>query len=184
MSNDLMSSDTMKLIANNDINNVTPDTIDNTKNQLRIFLIAQATRELQRVVKLTDMLDKMQDKFEDKVDEFIDNNEDNAEMMVSALPQFMDTIMKCLNRSTDIITKVTGNDKLINALYVDNSNNITNNNISQYVSDIEDPKSRLKIREAVNKIIACVNSSDDGSIDEDMMSKVIDGVSGEIVEDD
>ena len=41
----------------------TNDEVDATKNQLRIFLVAQARRELERVIKLTETLDKLENKF-------------------------------------------------------------------------------------------------------------------------
>lgn len=154
----------MAQIASGNMQTISNDTAISTKSQLQIFLIAQAQRELTRVIKLTDMLDKLQDRYIDKATEYM-NAHDDANSSVLYLPSMIDTIAKCLDSSNKIISQVLGNDKIMNFQIVsDNSTNITNINShtnSAIPIDLQDPASRLKVREAVNAILSSIHNDTD-----------------------
>lgn len=152
----------MSQIATGNMQSITNDTAVSTKSQLQIFLIAQAQRELTRVIKLTDMLDKLQNRYIDKATEYM-NMHDDANSSVLYLPSMIDTISKCLDSSNKIISQVLGNDKIMNFQIVsDNSTNITNINNNNHSNgipiDLQDPASRLRVRETVNAILASMNN--------------------------
>lgn len=126
--------------------NPTDKELSDTKSQMRMFLIAQAKRELMRVVKLTEVLDKLQDVYGAKVMEYLEGDTGDE---LKYIPIFMDTIMKCLDRSNDIIRRISSDDKLFNIVYADfstNVSNVTNSNIGDVLS-------RRKVREAVDSMI-------------------------------
>lgn len=129
--------------------------METTKNQLRVFLVAQARRELERVIKLTLTLDKLQDKYQEKIEEYLENHD--TEEAVVYLPIMIDTITKCINRSNDIISKVVGDDKIMNFQFISNDNktiNIDNSGTNNPMQiNLEDPASRMKVREAVNAVL-------------------------------
>lgn len=83
---------------------------EQVKYQLNLFLIAQAQRELKRVVRLMDTLDKLQDRYEVLLDDKM--LEDSDDELSINLPMAIETITKCLETSNSIISKVVGNEKL------------------------------------------------------------------------
>lgn len=140
--------------------------IDNTKTQLKIFLVAQAQRELKTIVRLTETLDKLQNEYENVIDDMLTDM--NTEQLSIILPQAIDTISKCLQRSNDIISKVIGNDKIMNfqILSADNNSsiNIGNTQNNSNICDLNDPQSRKKVRDTVNEILKYVQDMQEGEI--------------------
>ena len=151
-------SDVLTEISDGNLSNFN---IDATKQQIGVFLIAQAQRELKRVIKLTNTLDMLQDKYEDKINEYIENNDD--ETAITYLPVMIDTIAKCLDRSNNIISKVIMDKNLetINNLMIVTQNNqqINLNNTNEIRSKIEDPASRAKIRDSVEKMLRYIQEN-------------------------
>lgn len=130
---------------------ISQDVVDNTRDQLKIFLVAQARRELTRVIKLTETLDKIQDKYQDSILEFIADNDNTS--AVKYLPMMIETITKCLENSYNIINRVVGNEKIMTFQVV--QNNIEVGSVqSTVLGNLEDATSREKVRKAVAEIIA------------------------------
>jgi len=149
---------TMKDIINNKLPN--SNTLDTAKNQMKIFFIASAKRELQRVIKLTETLDKLEEIYQQRALTFIEEN-DNDEVTLMVIPNIIQTISNCLLRSNNIIRKVIDDEKLFNLLIV---NDLTiNNTTNNAVISLEKPESRNKIRELINTVI---NNIDNINIDE------------------
>lgn len=139
---------------------ISQDVVDTTRDQLKVFLVAQARRELIRVIKLTETLDKIQDRYQDKVLEYMANHDD--ETAISYLPVMIETITKCLENSYNIITRVVGNDKIMTFQVV--QNNVEVGSVSStVVGSLEDPISREKVRKAVAEIL---NSLPEGNNEE------------------
>lgn len=131
--------------------------IDIARSQVQVFLIAQAKRELKRVIKLTDTLDKLQDKYQDKVLEYIEEND--GEEILECLPDFISVIAGCLARSENIIKQISSNDKIFNNLYLNMPTQVNNN--AESISNefnLEDARSRNKVREAVATVLAMIES--------------------------
>ena len=87
-------------------------------NQIKLFLLAQARKELMRVVKLTEFLTKVEDMYEERVMENLDK------LSLDSFPDIISTITSCLKRSDDIMQSVLKNDSLKSLTLINyNSNN-------------------------------------------------------------
>lgn len=131
--------------------------IEDTKNDIKIFLINQAKRELKRIISLTNTLDNLQDKYQEKVTEFIDDNQNNNQMMVECLPEFIKVITSCLERSENIIKQVM-TDKTLNNINVNMLTQINNNNTTSL--ELEDAQSRSKVREIVKTLLSTIEETE------------------------
>lgn len=143
--------DMMKIIANSehsldDIKNLTSSKVT---DQLKVFLIAQARNELQRVIKLTQFLDRLESKFMNKV---------NSEMDADALTlrQYSDiisTITDLLSRSNGIISMVLKDDSLTTILNTTIYTSGSSTTVSTAVSSLRDAQSRERVRSVVQNIL-------------------------------
>jgi len=129
--------------------------VDSTKDLIRVHLVLQAKRELERVIELTETLDVIQRKYQEKVIQYIQDHDD--ESAISYLPQMMDNISKCLERSYSIINQVVGNDKIMNYQITQNNMNISGKN-SAFEGDLADPQSREKIRYVMREILGDIDN--------------------------
>lgn len=155
----------LDLMTNISNGNVPSLDVNDIKSQLNAFLLAQAQNALQTNVKLTKTLDMLQEKYGEKITEYIKDNDD--ETAVVYLPQMIDTIAKCLDRPSAVISNVLQNKDILNLTLIDNSDKSINigNNVETR-SAIEDPVSRAKIREAVAKMLEYVESESE-KVDEE-----------------
>lgn len=146
--------DVMADISNGDMSNVD---VTSVKSQLESFLLAQAQNALKTNVKLTKTLDMLQEKYGEKITDYIRDNDD--ETAIVYLPQMIDTVAKCLDRSSAVIANVLQNKDILNLTLIDNSDKSINigNNVETR-SAIEDPVSRAKIREAVAKMMEYIET--------------------------
>lgn len=149
----------MKTIANKAISSVEnqESTIDDSKslmqnsmesnNQAKMFLVAQAKNEMQRIVRLTQFLDVVEQKFMDTSTLLMNEYPDN----LSIVQEVLDTIMKCINRSNDLIMAIVKDEKL---------NSFVFNKPEEYVYDYKDIslESKNKIREFATKMIDRLSS--------------------------
>lgn len=93
---------------------------DKLLNKTKMFLIAQACNELNRVIKMTNLLDTIENKFIDAISEKLDENPHNLQLITFA----METISNSLARSNQLITQVLKDDKL-SAIIINTNNIIT-----------------------------------------------------------
>lgn len=91
---------------------------DKLLNKTKMFLIAQACNELNRVIKMTNLLESIEAKFIDAISEKLDENPQNLQLITFA----METISNSLARSNQLITQVLKDDKL--SAIIINTNNI------------------------------------------------------------
>lgn len=112
-------------------------------NQAKMFLVAQAKNEMRRIVKLTNFLDTVEDRFIDTATTLMNEYPDNLEVVQSTI----DTIMKCINRSNDLITAIVKDDKLNSFVF--------QNNDAEIFEDYKDvtPQSKDKIRTFASNMI-------------------------------
>lgn len=129
------------------------------KQKLKIFLIAQAESELNRIINYTKLLDEIENEYQIRLQNYINNTEDTDKQIMSTLSYAMDVINNSLNRSQNMIEKITNNTEIFNQLvFVDNS---VNKNIGVTDSVLADTQSRIKIREAVEKVLATLKQEED-----------------------
>ena len=93
---------------------------DKLLNKTKMFLIAQACNELNRVIKMTNLLETIENKFVDAITEKLDENPHNLQLITFA----METISNSLARSNQLITQVLKDDKL-SAIIINTNNIIT-----------------------------------------------------------
>lgn len=123
-------------------------------DQLKVFLVSQARNELNRVVKLTQFLDKLESSFMNKVDESIANDE----LTLKQYGDIIGVITSLLSRSNDIISKVLNDDSLMTILnttiYTADSGTATSSNqVTSIISELKDPQSRERVRVVLSQII-------------------------------
>lgn len=114
---------------------------DKSINQMKLFLLAQAKRELGRVIKLTEFLNRVEEKYEERVNQEINNIE------LRDFPTIISTITACLSRSNEIIQRVIKDDTLNQLVVIDNSVNKTIGTSNSLNLDTPDSRDR------VNKIV-------------------------------
>ena len=134
-------------------NNILPtcEDVDNTKMQIRTFLVAQAKRELMRVVKLTNALDKMEDMYTRKAEEHMKEHDDDTAM--TYLPKMIETMSECLQRSNDIIRQIAGDEKLFNLLYINMPSAEIKSTGSFDISALDSESKRTRVRDAVSAAV-------------------------------
>ena len=93
---------------------------DKLVNKAKLFIIAQACNELNRVIKLTNFLDTLEEKFIDAVTFKIEESPHNLQLLTYA----METITESLNRSNQLITQILKDEKL-SSVIINTTNIIT-----------------------------------------------------------
>ena len=100
----------MKLLSQNQLhdNSLAQLNGKDTENQAKLFLIAQARNELQRIVRMTQYLDSLEEKFVNAVNKKLVEQPTNLNLIMTA----MDITQQSLKRSNDLITQVLKDNSL------------------------------------------------------------------------
>lgn len=136
----------MKQLADNtpdvpmDING--DELIDRTK----LFVVAYARNQLNRIIKLTNFLERLEDKFITAVSERIETEPESLTMISMA----METISKCLEDANSVVFQVLKDDRLQNII-INTTNIITPDGNS---ATIIDPDSRDEVRNLAESLLA------------------------------
>ena len=133
------------------------ESMNSTRDQMKLFILAQAKSQLSKVLELNDKLDIWINKYTEKVDERMKSPDITPDEIAS----YMSQIVALIDRSNKMIQSVIGDEKLVNLMYLDMSNNVTNNNSADVVTTSEidgSPVSRSRIRTAVSNIISVIDS--------------------------
>lgn len=136
----------MKQLADNtpdvpmDING--DELIDRTK----LFVVAYARNQLNRIIKLTNFLERLEDKFITAVSERIESEPESLTMISMA----METISKCLEDANSVVFQVLKDDRLQNII-INTTNIITPDGNS---ATIIDPDSRDEVRNLAESLLA------------------------------
>lgn len=133
--------------------------VNSAKAQMKMFIIAQAKAQLQKVLDLNEKLDKWTETYTRRAEEEMANNPDISPEQISV---YITQIMGMIDRSFAMIKEVASDEKLLNLMYLDLSQNVTNNNniSSSSGSTIIDSKSRAKIRETVAAVLDYVSNEE------------------------
>ena len=124
-----------------------------TQNKLKVGMILQAKKSLNRILKLTNVLDKLYDELVDRMDADLTTT-DTASLMYSA-----DYISKALQDTNKLIMDLINNDKVQNFFIVDNTQNI---NIYDDGASIDN---RERIRKAVEIVLDNLDLIESGEFD-------------------
>lgn len=154
----------MQNIANSDFTDAVHELTNSNavKNQMKLFLIAECKRELHKVVKYAEMLDVIETRFQDRFINNINEIPDNQ------LPQLMQLMMGCIDRSNNMINSILKDEEVLNLLIVQNNN---------FNKDELMSSSRL-LSKLYSSIPDSINSSDVRSKIVSEAVKVISGLGG------
>lgn len=117
---------------------------DKLLNKTKLFIIAQACNELNRVIKMTKLLDTLEDKFIDAINNKLDESPNNIQLLTFA----METITTSLNRSNNLIVQVLKDEKLSQVI-INTTNIITADGSSATIMD-------MNSRDAIRNMASCL----------------------------
>lgn len=146
---------TLKQLATEDITLTESDvrSFKELENKLKVSLLLQAKTSLNRVLKLTSMLDKLQDAMTERIDMFMDD------FTVWDLVRLTESISRTIQDTNSFILNLINNEKVQNYFIVQN-NNV---NIGDSAYDIN---KREKIRKAVEIVLNNIDLYQDGKYGE------------------
>ena len=121
-----------------------------TQNKLKVGMLLQAKNSLNRVLKLSNTLDKLYDKLLERIDNSLDTT-DTASLMYTT-----EYISKALADTNQFIVSLISNEKIQNFFIIDNSTVI---NASD---DRKDINSRERIRKAVEIVMDNIDYFEQG----------------------
>lgn len=121
-----------------------------TQNKLKVGMLLQAKNSLNRVLKLSNTLDKLYDKLLERIDNSLDTT-DTASLMYTT-----EYISKALAETNQFIVSLISNEKIQNFFIIDNSTVI---NASD---DRKDINSRERIRKAVEIVMDNIDYFEQG----------------------
>lgn len=124
--------------------------------QAKLFVVAQACNELNRVIKLTNYLDTLEAKFMSAVDNKLADSPENLQLLTFA----MEAVTNSLNRSNTLITQVLKDEKLA-SIVINTTNVITQEGNSATIMDMN---SRDAVRNMASSLLAQLGHI--GEIDE------------------
>lgn len=124
--------------------------------QLKAFMLAKAKGDLIRVIKLSQALGELEDTYIERALTTMD------EASMGNLQKMIETTSNALNRTTDTVQKVMGDQEI--KLTIDQSTNIyndntTTNNTNNFVSVLSDQSSRQKLRELTAKFLSPISTN-------------------------
>lgn len=148
---------------------------DKLVNKAKIFLVAQACNELNRVIKLTNFLDTLEEKFIDAVTEKIEESPHNLQLLTYA----METITESLNRSNQLITQILKDEKL-SSVIINTTNIITPDGSSATVMSMD---SRDTVRNWASSMLAQLRNVEDNPVNSVAESTEPEIIDANVVED-
>jgi len=144
-------------IANDNIDSALAERYQNTDvitNKLKLFILAQAERDLNTILKLLRFLDKVEEAYESKVDQEMTR----GTLTIYDYMQIISSINSSLSRCHATINQVLKDDSLKNIFIVDNSTNI-NTDLNHISPGLSDPASRERVMKAVNSVLHTIDEA-------------------------
>lgn len=144
-------------IANDNIDSALAERYRNTDaitNKLKLFILAQAERDLNTILKLLRFLDKVEEAYENKVDQEMTR----GTLTIYDYMQIISSINSSLSRCHATINQVLKDDSLKNIFIVDNSTNI-NTDLNHISPGLSDPASRERVMKAVNSVLHTIDEA-------------------------
>lgn len=119
---------------------------DSFLRKTKLFVVAQAYKELERIVKMTNLLDDLESKFIDTVDGKLADNPNNLQLITSA----MEICTASLERSNALVSQVLKDDRL-SSIVINTTNIITPDGNQANVMDMD---SRDAVRNLASSFLA------------------------------
>lgn len=144
-------------IANDNIDSALAERYRNTDaitNKLKLFILAQAERDLNTILKLLRFLDKVEEAYENKVDQEMTR----GTLTIYDYMSIISSINSSLSRCHATINQVLKDDSLKNIFIVDNSTNI-NTDLNHISPGLSDPASRERVMKAVNSVLHTIDEA-------------------------
>ena len=124
------------------------------QNKLKMGVLLQAKSLLNRVLKLSNILDKLYDELLDRIEDSLDTT-DTPSLMYTT-----DYISKALTETNQFIVTLVNNEKIQNFFIIDNSTIINNNS-----NEVFDVDKREKIRKVAEIILNNYENLAEGNLD-------------------
>lgn len=154
----------VQMIASSDPNQIEELTnnkeISSAKSQMKMFIIAQAKLQLQKIIDLNDKLDSWISVYTKRVDEEMNN----PNITPDRIAQYMTQMTDMIDRSFNMIKEVVSDEKLLNLMCVNVSNTTTNINSNDSSNIQIDSRSRARIRDAVNLVLDYINNNEESIV--------------------
>ena len=144
----------MKQLANNEPLEMIDIDGEKLVNRTKLFLVARAYNSLNRIITLTQFLEKLEDKFISSVTEKIEDNPDNIGMISLA----METISKLLEDANNTVTQVLKDDKL-QQIVINTTNIITPDGKTATIIDAD---SRDEVRNLAASLLQQLSNMSNG----------------------
>ncbi len=144
--------DLMKKIAENHqtLDDIQLLTSSKVTDQLKVFLVAQARNELQKIIQLTEFLDRLEHNLIQKVDQAITADS----LSLKQYSEVIELIKTLLERSNTIISEVLRDDSLTTitstTIYQSSTGNMQTMSIT---SRLQDAQSRERVRNVLQQIL-------------------------------
>jgi hypothetical protein len=125
----------MRLLADNDT--TSPIEVDSNEmmNKTKMFLVVFARNQLNRIINLTNFLERLESKFIESVDEVLDTEQD-AIRKIAMISQAMETLSKCVEDANSVVFQVLKDDKF-NNITINTTNIITPDGNSATIIDAD-----------------------------------------------
>ena len=118
---------------------------DKLVERTKLFMVAHARCQLNRIIKMTKFMERLEDKFIDAVNTRLDNEPGNISMISMA----METITKCIDSAQSEIFQILKDDRLQN-LVINTTNIITPDGGSATIIDAD---SRDEVRNLASSLL-------------------------------
>ena len=122
----------MKQLADNDPDSLIDINGEQLLDRTKLFVVAYARSQLNRIIKLTNFLERLEDKFIDAVNNRIESEPESITMISMA----METISKCLDDANSVVFQVLKDDRLQNII-INTTNIITPDGNSATIIDAD-----------------------------------------------
>ena len=136
----------MKQLADNTLDVPMDINGDELIDRTKLFVVAYARNQLNRIIKLTNFLERLEDKFITAVSERIESEPESLTMISMA----METISKCLEDANSVVFQVLKDDRLQNII-INTTNIITPDGNSATIIDAD---SRDEVRNLAESLLA------------------------------
>lgn len=146
MDSDMSAKLMMKQLSTNDTDIQLDMNSDMLLDRTKLFLIAQARNSLNRIIKLTNFLEKLEDKFIAAVSTRLENDADN----ITVIAMSMETVSKLLQDANNTVTQIIKDEKLQQVI-INTTNIITPDGNSATVIDAN---SRDEVRNLAASLLA------------------------------
>lgn len=153
----------MRQLADNDLDVHVDVNGDELNNRTKLFLIYHARSQLNRIIKLTNFLEKMEDKFIESVSDVVDTEPDSMRK-IAMLAQTMETLSKCLDDANSIVFQVLKDEKF-NNITINTTNIITPDGQSATIIDADSRDEVRNLASSLYEQLSKIASAQEGDVE-------------------